>query len=118
MAVAEGVAKPGVTTTKGRERTPLGDAFQQLLKNKVAVASAVFIILLLLSTVLADFINAYYLQGYGDALGPNQPPYAKQILQDNNALPGAASQGPSLKGFVYWAGADNLGRDVYTRTIY
>lgn len=118
MAVAEGVAKPAVTATKRRERTPLGDALQQLLKNKVAVASATFIVLLLLSAILADFLNAYYLQGYQEALGPNQPPYAKQVLQDNNAAPGALSEGPTLQGFVYWLGSDNLGRDVYTRTLY
>jgi ABC-type dipeptide/oligopeptide/nickel transport system permease subunit len=118
MAVAEGVAKPAVVSSKSRDRTPLGDALQQLFKNKVAIASAVFIVLLLLSAVAADFINAYNLQGYSEALGPNQPPYAKQIRRDNNALPGSVSQGAGLEGFVYWAGADNLGRDIYTRTIY
>jgi ABC-type dipeptide/oligopeptide/nickel transport system permease subunit len=118
MAVAEGIAKPVVATPKRRDRSPLGDALHQLLKNKIAIASATFIILLLFSAIVADFINAYSLQGYTEALGPNQPPYAKQIRSDNNVPPGTVSKGRGLEGFVYWAGADNLGRDVYTRTIY
>jgi oligopeptide transport system permease protein len=118
MAVAEGVAKPAGDAAKRRERTPLGDAVQQLLKNKVAVVSATFIVLLLLSAILADYLNAYYLQGYQEALGPNQPPYAKQVRADNNAPPGSVSEGRGLEGFVYWLGADNLGRDIYTRTLY
>ncbi len=117
MSVAEDALKPPVSTEKSI-RTPLGDAFRQLLKNRVAVASAIFIIVLVLSAIFADYLNAYVLQGYGDALGPNQPAYAKQSLPDNNARPGFVSKSPKLEGFVYWFGADNLGRDLYTRTLY
>jgi len=109
---------PIAAAAKRKERSPLGDAIQQLLKNKLAVGSGIFIILLILSAVFADFLNAYTLQGYGDALGPNQPPYAKQILSDNNARPGTVSEDAKLEGFVYWFGADNLGRDLWTRTLY
>ncbi|MCB0180425.1 MAG: ABC transporter permease, partial [Anaerolineae bacterium] len=91
---------------------------RQLLKNKVAVASGLFIIVLIFLAIFADYFNAYALQGFNDALGPNQPPYAKQVLQDNNARPGTESKNPSLEGFVYWLGADNLGRDLWTRTLY
>lgn len=118
MAVAEDIVQSPVAVPKQRTRTPLGDAFQQLLKNKVAVGSGIFIIVLVLSAIFADYLNAYVLQGYSDALGPNQPAYAKQSLQDNNARPGQVSEAPKLEGFVYWWGADNLGRDLYTRTLY
>ena len=118
MAAADEVSKSPLAVTTRRERSPLGDALQQLLKNKVAVASAIFIILLVLSAILADFLNAYALQGFEEALGPNQPPYAKQSLPDNNAPPFTVSEAPGLEGFVYWFGADNLGRDLYTRTLY
>ncbi|MCB9098181.1 MAG: ABC transporter permease [Anaerolineales bacterium] len=117
-AATDKAAQPVAATVDRRERSPLGDAFRQLLKNKVAVASGLFIIILILLAVFADYFNAYALQGYSDALGPNQPPYAKQVLQDNNARPGVLSQNPSLEGFVYWLGADNLGRDLWTRTLY
>ena len=119
MSVATEKATPPLPkNSERRERSPLGDAFRQLLKNKVAVVSGVFIITLIFLAVFADFFNSYALQGYQDALGPNQPPYAKQVLQDNNARPGATSKNPSLEGFVYWLGADNLGRDLWTRTLY
>lgn len=118
MAVAEQVVESPAAAPKQRVRTPLGDALHQLLRNKVALVSAIFIALMLLLAIFANFLNAYNLQGYSNALGPNQPTYAKQVLQDNNARLGDLSQAPSLEGFVYWLGADNLGRDLYTRTLY
>lgn len=118
MAVAEQAGK-SIVVPKRRERTPLGDAIQQLRKNKVAVGGLVFIVVLILSAILADFLNAYWLQGYQVELDrTNQKAYAKQTLQDNNALPGEASDNPNLQGFVYWWGADNLGRDIFSRVLY
>jgi oligopeptide transport system permease protein len=117
MAVAEQAQKPAIP--QRRERTPLGDAMQQLLKNRVAVGSGIFIILLVLSAIFAGFLNGYVLQGYqGELERTNQPAYAKQTLQDNNVRPGAESENPNLEGFVYWLGADNLGRDLWSRTIF
>jgi len=98
-----------------KERTPFGDAVQQLLKNKLAVVSGGFILLLIFIAIFADFLNGYTLQGYDTA--PMEP-FAKQVLQDNNARPGSVTQSPNLSGFVYWLGADNLGRDLWTRTLY
>jgi oligopeptide transport system permease protein len=118
VAVAEESSKP-VAIPQRRERTPLGDAIQQLSKNKVSVASLIFIVLLILSAIFADFLNSFFLQGYQAELDrTNQKAYAKQTLQDNNALPGTESENPNLEGFVYWFGADNLGRDLYSRTLY
>ena len=117
MAVA-GASKP-IAVPQRKERTPLGDAIQQLTKNKVAVGSLIFIVLLILSAIFADFLNAYFLQGYQEELDrTNQTAYSKQTLQDNNALPMTESKNPRLEGFVYWLGADNLGRDIYSRTLY
>ncbi len=118
MTIADNTSKP-LAIPQRKERTPLGDALQQLMKNKVAVASLIFIVLLVLSAVFADYLNAFSLQGYQSELDrTNQKAYAKQTLQDNNALPGAESGNPNLKGFVYWWGADNLGRDIFSRTLY
>jgi ABC-type dipeptide/oligopeptide/nickel transport system permease subunit len=97
----------------------LGDAINQLLRNKVAVGSAIFIFLLILVAIFAYYFNAFYLQGHQVELDrTNQIAYAKQTLLDNNALPGHRSKNPNLEGFVYWLGADNLGRDIWSRTIY
>ena len=119
MAVAEQAPPGTIVAPTRRERTPLGDAINQLLKNKVAVSSLIFIVILLLSAVFSGYLNGFYLQGYQEELDrTNQPAYAKQTLQDNNARPGQLSQNPNLEGFTYWLGADNLGRDLWSRTIY
>ena len=117
MAVA-GASKP-IAVPQRKIRTPLGDAVQQLTKNRVAVGSLIFIVLLILSAIFADYLNSYFLQGYQEELDrTNQTAYSKQTLTDNNALPGTVSKNPRLEGFVYWWGADNLGRDLYSRTLY
>jgi ABC-type dipeptide/oligopeptide/nickel transport system permease subunit len=118
MAVAGQAARLAVPLTT-RARSPLGDAFRQLLQNRVAVAGGVFIVILIIIAILAGVLNPYALQGYGDELTrTNQPAYAKQILQDNNASIGHASKGVNLQGFVYVLGADGLGRDLLSRTMY
>ncbi|MEW5959365.1 MAG: hypothetical protein AB1801_16665, partial [Chloroflexota bacterium] len=96
MAVAE-QAPAALAAPNRRERTPLGDALNQLLKNKIAVAGGIFIVALVLIAILAGFLNSYALQGYQPELErTNQPAYAKQTLQDNNAEPGDVSGNPNL----------------------
>ena len=78
-----------------------------------------FVILLALAAIFADYLNPFVLQGYGEELSRlNQPAYAKQTLQDNAVPPMTESKNPALEGFVYWAGADSLGRDILSRTLY
>lgn len=118
MAVAQPAARLVMQPTQ-RVRSPLADAFRQLLHNRVAVASGIFIIVLAIIAILAGVLNPYVLQGYGEELTrTNQLAYAKQVLQDNNAAIGQASKGVNLQGFVYALGADQLGRDLLSRTLY
>ena len=77
-----------------KERSPWGDAWRQLLKNKVAVGAGIFLIILVLIAVFADYIAPYH--------------YAEGNLADNYALPGEK----------YVLGADFMGRDMLSRTIY
>jgi len=77
-----------------KERSPWGDAWRQLIKNKVAVVAGIFLILLVLMAIFADFIAPFH--------------YADGNLRDNYALPGDK----------YVLGADFLGRDILSRTIY
>jgi oligopeptide transport system permease protein len=118
MAVAEQAPKV-LSVPQRRERSPLGDAVNQLMKNRVAVGSIMFILLLIFSAIFAGYLSGFSLQGYQEELDrTNQSAYAKQTLQDNNALPGQLSKNPNLEGMAYWVGADNLGRDLYSRTLY
>ncbi len=42
-----------------RERSPWGDAWNQLIKNRLAIASLVFIIVLVLMSVFAELRGAF-----------------------------------------------------------
>jgi len=76
-------------------RSLWGDAWRRLRRNRLAVAAAVF--LLVMSTIAA--------------LAPWLPWLADPALQD--LAKGAA--GPSLR---HWFGTDELGRDLFARVLY
>jgi ABC-type dipeptide/oligopeptide/nickel transport system permease subunit len=92
MAVAEGTMQ--LTAPVRRERSPWGDALYQLTRNRVAVVSAVFIFLLIFVAIFANVLAPFH--------------FAEGSLQDNYALPGGK----------YLLGADFMGRDILSRTIY
>jgi oligopeptide transport system permease protein len=92
MAVAE--AARGLAVPLQRERNPWVEALRELLRNRLAVIGGIFIVLLILAAVFADSIAPYG--------------YAETHFQDNYSPPNA----------TYLLGADNLGRDVLSRTIY
>jgi len=77
-----------------KERTPFGDAMRQLLKNRAAVAGGIFVIFIVLVALLASVIAPYG--------------FAEVSFADNYAAPSSK----------YLAGADYLGRDILSRTIY
>lgn len=86
--------KATISFNNRKERSPTRDALHQLMKNKVAVVAGIFIILLTLMATFADFIAPVY--------------YDVPSFADNYALPGAK----------YPFGADFMGRDILSRTIY
>lgn len=93
-----------------RERSPWSDAWHQLLKNRVAIASGVFIFVLLLMAIFADFVAPFA--------------YDRTILKDQSScswlpIPFACPGGTiAPSGTKYMFGADELGRDILSRTIY
>jgi len=92
MAVAERTMR--LETPVRKERSPWGDAWYQLTRNRVAVGSLVFILLLVLVALFAPILAPYQ--------------FAEGSLEENYALPGDK----------YLVGADFMGRDVLSRTLY
>ncbi|MCP4142816.1 MAG: ABC transporter permease [Chloroflexi bacterium] len=109
MAVVDLAEETGTITRK--ERSLGAEAFRRLLKNKLAVLSALFIIGLVLIAVFADVIAPF--------------DFAEQDLLANNAvqewmiflLPEGAENYARISD-VYPLAADHLGRDILSRTIY
>jgi len=108
MAVAE--LTPEKTLVR-KERSLWEEAMIRLYKNKVAVISLIFIVILILAAVFANFITPYT--------------FAEQDLINNNAVPewmlfllpaGAENYANITNKFPL--GADHLGRDLLSRTIY
>ncbi len=77
-----------------KARSPWQDSLRRLTHNRLATAGGIFIVLLVLMAILAPYIAPY---GYDET-----------HFADNYALPGDD----------YLLGADYLGRDILSRTIY
>jgi ABC-type antimicrobial peptide transport system permease subunit len=82
-----------------KPRSPLHDAWIILLQNKLAVASGIFLILLMLAAIFAPLITP---QGIDEQSLPNN--YMRPSFVDPESS--------------YLLGADRFGRDVLTRVIY
>ena len=95
MAVQELAQRRATTFQEMRKpRSLWADAFRQLLKNRVGTAGGIFIIILVLLAIFATFVAPY---GYDEV-----------HFTDNYARPGAK----------YLLGADYIGRDMLSRTIF
>ncbi len=77
---------------KGRSQGQ--EIWHRFKKNKAAMASLIFIIILILAVILAPLITKYN--------------YSDQNLRET-------FQGPSAK---HWLGTDNMGRDTFSRMLY
>lgn len=105
--VAKGTTKP---------RGSFAEAWYQLTRNRLALASLVFIILLIVLALSADllremrFIEGINNQHRGSSLAP---PMTCAVTQPNQQ-----PYPPGEPQFCFVFGADALGRDVLSRTIY
>jgi len=92
MAALPGIAQEVLDETLAHEQTSLwADAWRRLRRNRLALASSVFLTFLILVAIVAQFWTpyAYYAQGIG-------PIY----------------QGPTAQHLL---GLDNFGRDILSR---
>lgn len=95
-----------------KERSLFQESMIRLVRNKVAVISLIFIVLL----TLAAFPFAPLITSHS---------FAEQDLQANNAVPEwmlfllpANAENYVKFTDAYWLGADSLGRDIWTRTVF
>ena len=88
------------------------DAWRRLLRNRLAVVGAIFIIIVALAALFADdwFIRAL---PWVERTQPNQivAPYHYKEIPDRTRTREAPSSD-------HWFGTDKQGRDVYSRVIY
>jgi len=134
MALSAGqVSRDDLLILQRKVRTPWRDAWRQLLKNKMSVAGAVFILFMILLALFANYLNPFRLEGYWGALSfDRNTPFAKQLdmsKREDTAqnplvrpggryLPTEEGKSTPYKGFRYLCGSDMLGRDVLSRVIY
>ena len=95
---------PAATPARIEARTPLQLAWLRLRRDRVALASTVFIVVLLLVAIFAPQLS--HLIG--------QDPY-NQDRGPHGLTPDGVPVGPSAH---HWLGTDQLGRDVLSRIMY
>jgi oligopeptide transport system permease protein len=99
----------GASVLRRRENL-WADAFHRLIRNRAAVTGGVVLLLLLLVYTFAGVIAV--------------KPFDAQVRTDNNAMPQwLVSVFPMVKGYArinnaYPLGADDLGRDMFSRIVY
>src|ERR1700760_4178175 len=84
-------------------RTPLSLAFARLRRDRVAMISAVVIVLLILVALCAPLIA--HLTGHSP----------ETQYRETGLSPAGLPRPPSK---TFWFGTDNLGRDIFIRVLY
>lgn len=94
MSTQAAKLQPGSSPQVLKKRTLWRDALRSFLKNRLATAGLVVILVFIFMAVFADLISP--------------EPYYKSVLADTN-------QSPSLQHLM---GTDMIGRDLFSRIIY
>ncbi len=97
-----------------RGRSPLADAFRQLVKNRLAVGSGIFLIALTLVAVFTD--TAAIAIFTGEEPRPLLAPYGFAEVNFRYHDEGLFTR--TEDGKFYLLGVDYLGRDLLSRTLY
>ncbi|MBC7813467.1 MAG: ABC transporter permease [Burkholderiales bacterium] len=106
----------GAATAVKKSRSAWGDAWHQLTRNRAALASLIFILLLIALALGADVLrDTGFIEGINDQHRDSSlaPPLTCATMQPNQQ-----PYAPGSPQFCFVFGADALGRDVLSRTIY
>ena len=101
-----------------RSRGPFGDAWREFRRNRVALAGAAFILLLVILAAIAPWVTPYDYAALNTANGRAKP--FTQYPVDEDRLAKCHWAGTPLQPGcgLYLAGSDALGRDLWSRTVY
>ncbi len=109
MATQSAIPAIGAPVLRKRESL-WADAFHRLIRNRAAVTGGIIILILVLTYIFAGVIAVR--------------PFDVQVPTDNNRVPQwIVSVFPMIKGYArvsnaYLLGADDLGRDLFSRIVY
>lgn len=105
-----------VNPPEAKMRSGLGDAWDQLARNRLAVISLIFVVLLIVTALTADLMHAAgWIEGINDQHRGSSlaPPLTCAVMQPNQQ-----PYPPGAPQFCFVFGSDSLGRDVLSRTLY
>jgi oligopeptide transport system permease protein len=92
------------------------DAWRRLLRNRAAVLSGIFVVIVMLGTVLAD--DGFIAWAFGRPARPLLAPYGYKDVDFANTRASPSLQRTAEGGFAHVMGTDKYGRDVFSRIIY
>jgi oligopeptide transport system permease protein len=100
-------------------RSPAQDAWREFRRNRVAVAGAIFIILVLLVALFAPIITPYHYATQNTTYSRAKP-MTGYVITEQFAQARCTWYGTPLEWgcTIFFAGSDSLGRDIYSRVIY
>jgi oligopeptide transport system permease protein len=110
MGVAE-LTPADASAPVRKQRSLYAESFYRLRKNKIALVSLIFIILLVLSAIFANYITPFGFAEQDLPLSNSLPEWMLFLLPQNADAYATLSDKFPL-------GADHLGRDLLSRSVY
>jgi len=92
------------------------DAWRRLLRNRAAVVSGIFLIIVVVFAIFAD--DGIISWALGRESRPLLAPYDYQKADFNNTRASPSMQRTPEGGFPHIMGTDKYGRDVFSRIVY
>jgi oligopeptide transport system permease protein len=99
-------------------RSPVQDAWREFRRNKVAVGGMVFVAVVVLVAFLAPIITPYHFSTQNTSYARAKPMTGYDITVEHAEDCHWYGTPLEFGCTLYIAGSDNLGRDLFSRTIY